>query len=397
MKFKLDDLQRRATMISALEYHMETFRDRVEITDRFEIGSDSYHVPLTFEMLIRGTSSVNYTLFWDWFLKKHVRSRTIRCEFYAVILHSKNDGSNTIYPFGVFYFDGTSGQPAFLMDFMGDTPGKSDYQTHPFIQRFRNIGGLLANVSHDYRWSICNYEVSHILKWDFTDVYSGSPVLDDFVSHVITNWKDVRDQIDMAFSQPVKKPQVVQQVTLKLDETPEIRYVKDRKGIPNAVTLSKEIMAIARCRVSVIVVYKGKFFAQMTPGVCSYDFRFPGGSIDPGESPEEAAIREVKEEARLIIPSATPFSMELIVYDSPKDWVRDVLDPKFWWCAEDTIIFVAEWLGDKYHGSVNEYDRDDLVKYGKWHSIYTHAAKLPTPYRLALNSWLQAEDIKSQK
>jgi len=52
---------------------------------------------------------------------------------------------------------------------------------------------------------------------------------------------------------------------------------------------------------------------QRSPGDywCAGMWGYPGGKIDPGETPEEAAIRETKEEANLDVTGLVPITLQL--------------------------------------------------------------------------------------
>ena len=52
---------------------------------------------------------------------------------------------------------------------------------------------------------------------------------------------------------------------------------------------------------AIVVVPKGPLVLAVTRGSNIYDLAFPGGKLDPGEQPIEAAKREVFEETGLVI------------------------------------------------------------------------------------------------
>ena len=72
-------------------------------------------------------------------------------------------------------------------------------------------------------------------------------------------------------------------------------------------------------RGAVVVILNAKdevLLLKRAPGDywCTGMWGYPGGKIDPGETPEEAAVRETKEEANLDVTGLVPITLQL---DSP--------------------------------------------------------------------------------
>ena len=86
-----------------------------------------------------------------------------------------------------------------------------------------------------------------------------------------------------------------------------------------------------------------------------------GGKFDPGESPEECAIREIKEEAGLIVKSLTMKGfITFPLFDGKDDWyvflfviddfeggLIDSPEGKLEWIPNDRLSELNLWEGDK--------------------------------------------------
>ncbi len=68
--------------------------------------------------------------------------------------------------------------------------------------------------------------------------------------------------------------------------------------------------------VAAIIIDDGKVFAtQRGYGECKGGWEFPGGKIDVGETPEEALVREIKEELNTEV--EVQELMDTVEYDYP--------------------------------------------------------------------------------
>ena len=69
--------------------------------------------------------------------------------------------------------------------------------------------------------------------------------------------------------------------------------------------------------VAAIIIEKGKVFAtQRGYGEFKDGWEFPGGKIEPGETPEEAVVREIKEELDTEVKAIE--LLDTVEYDYPK-------------------------------------------------------------------------------
>lgn len=68
--------------------------------------------------------------------------------------------------------------------------------------------------------------------------------------------------------------------------------------------------------VAAIIIHENKIFAtQRGYGEFKDGWEFPGGKIEPGETPQEALVREIKEE--LDIEIEVKYFLETVEYDYP--------------------------------------------------------------------------------
>src|SRR5262245_44090621 len=66
-----------------------------------------------------------------------------------------------------------------------------------------------------------------------------------------------------------------------------------------------------------VVEWEGRFLVGQRPAGVPLAglWEFPGGKIEPGESPEEAAVRECREEAGLVVESLWRYPQRVQQYD----------------------------------------------------------------------------------
>ena len=96
---------------------------------------------------------------------------------------------------------------------------------------------------------------------------------------------------------------------------------------------------------------------EQEPGV----FSLPGGAIDKGETPVEAAVREAKEEVNIIVANAKETGYDYCVkHDDALPWVKENVPEEEWWYHYYTCLCIGEFDG-YYDGEVDSIDRDPIL------------------------------------
>ena len=116
-------------------------------------------------------------------------------------------------------------------------------------------------------------------------------------------------------------------------------------------------------RVVAAIIHKdGKIFAtQRGYGAYKDYWEFPGGKIEPGEAPEAALIREIKEELN------TTISIERFLMTVEYDYPEFHLSMDCFWCSimEGHLDLIehesAAWLSSKHFRDVNWLPSDLIV------------------------------------
>lgn len=129
------------------------------------------------------------------------------------------------------------------------------------------------------------------------------------------------------------------------------------------------------------------------------EFNAPGGGIDKKESPMDAAIRECKEEVRIVVEDPLFVGM-LIEYDkTPKQWVKDhVENPDDWWYGYYTYIH-AGMYSKKYSGNIAPRDQDPEMMKGKWYNVEDlfNDKDFTKEYETAIKKYIKYQESKGGK
>lgn len=114
------------------------------------------------------------------------------------------------------------------------------------------------------------------------------------------------------------------------------------------------------------------------------DYKVPGGGFEPNESHMDAAIREVKEEARLEVVGVYDTGVRYVeMFDKLDPWQESLLEKhKFY--GFFTEVFVGTAI-DTYDGDLATLDTDDKMTKGKFYDISEVWDKLTPEHKRALN------------
>ena len=118
------------------------------------------------------------------------------------------------------------------------------------------------------------------------------------------------------------------------------------------------------------------------------NMRLPGGTLEEGDSYEEAAKREAMEESRIISKNFKRYNHRVFVRDKPKDWVMKKIRPENWWYGEYSVTYVAEY-DKKYTGYIAPLDKDTMEKTGKFYKISEIYGKCNDYFKGAIDMYLK--------
>ena len=141
-------------------------------------------------------------------------------------------------------------------------------------------------------------------------------------------------------------------------------YGKENDGIYNSyVKLFGESKPL-RGR-SEVIIFKGNEIFLHKKG---NEYRFPGGTWDQSEDHKHTALREVKEEAKIVCKNLL-YTESYVKMEPPKQWMKEKLPKEDWWYGYYTEVYIGTYDG-KYTGIVNEVDRDhDMETKGRFYPI----------------------------
>lgn len=159
---------------------------------------------------------------------------------------------------------------------------------------------------------------------------------------------------------------------------------KDPNGISNSCVIVNGYNYPFRLRSEMLIFNQDKVFVQIND---NETYKIPGGGLDSGENPLDAAIRESQEEARINIKNGREFTHYIKLMEEPHGWVKKIIPAQYWWYGYYTHLCIGEYDGE-YTGKIADVDKDDLYKNGKWISIYEAMNYFDQPQRDAIQSYI---------
>ena len=173
----------------------------------------------------------------------------------------------------------------------------------------------------------------------------------------------------------------------KKNEDPNItkRYgIISDNGAYNACCMVSGYDKPMRERASLLVFKDDTLYGRIKPD----EVTMPGGGLNKGESSEEAAIRETKEEARMLVKNVLPAGILIEYHETVKDWVKEHVPEKDWWYGYHTAIYIGEYVGE-YKGKIDKEDIDEMYEKGKFYPINKIYPKLCKEYKQAVDMYYE--------
>ena len=158
-------------------------------------------------------------------------------------------------------------------------------------------------------------------------------------------------------------------VAVTTDAKPIKRWgIVSDDGAYNACCLIPGYEKPCRERAAMIIFNdKGEIFGKMIKD--GNHISLPGGGLNPGEDPADAAVREAKEECRMLVKNVRYAGTMIEYEEEAQDWVKQhVKDENDWWYGYYSYIYIGE-LNGTYEGHIDDIDKDDTIEKGKWWSI----------------------------
>lgn len=112
----------------------------------------------------------------------------------------------------------------------------------------------------------------------------------------------------------------------------------------------------------------------------------PGGGWKLDETPGQAAVREAKEEARIITTYEKTCGAYIVVRDQPHPWVAEHIPAEYAWRGYFTCVVVGEYK-EVYHGHIDERDLDPFIDDGEWVEIREIFDQLCPAHQAALKDY----------
>lgn len=153
-----------------------------------------------------------------------------------------------------------------------------------------------------------------------------------------------------------------------------------------------------RGRSELLVIKDAKeiYLSKEKHGLCcegldnGFTYDITGGGWIPGESHLFSAVREAKEEARLLSRNIVYGGCYNVLYPEPKEWIKKKISKHHWWYGYFTEVFVGSYNG-KYNGFIHEEDKDSIIKTGKFYPIDQVIDLLNPIHQQAIRNYLETQ------
>lgn len=258
---------------------------------------------------------------------------------------------------------------------------------------------ILANKLDDGDYNVYIHPVNHpelptyIGKINVI-VYSYS-LYDAFYKWV--DWEEVEDEgesIDESYLHEGIDP--TKRTVKKIINNPVVNGTSEfwtsPDGIDNAIVHIKGSNEKFRGRSELLIINGNSIFLEKDKyGLCTYGakmiYNVPGGSWDSGEDHFTSALREAKEEARIIAENPVYTGSYAVIYDAPHRWVQEKIPKNKQWKGYYSEVYIATYKS-KYAGHIDDADKDEeMAKKGKFYPIEEVYDKLNEVHRIAIDKY----------
>ena len=158
---------------------------------------------------------------------------------------------------------------------------------------------------------------------------------------------------------------------IKNPHTNSIRWIKGKneKGLNPLVTVEGRNEQF-RGRSEMIVIKDDEMFIQFKPAGSNRLYDIPGGGWEPNEAHVDAAIRETKEEIRVVTKDVKYVSSYLELFNNGKvpNWIKDNFSKEDQWNGCFTDLYIGKY-DKKYTGNIDKEDQDSMIHKGKWEKV----------------------------
>lgn len=174
-------------------------------------------------------------------------------------------------------------------------------------------------------------------------------------------------------------------------------FITSDDGVDNACVSINGYNKPFRARSSMLIVKlgdDGKWQVFLSKdNEANHEYHAPGGGWNKGESAEDAAKREAKEEVYMNVTNVKPEGFLIEYHDEVQPWVKDhVKDSKDWWYGYYSAIFVGQY-DSKFTGKVEDIDKDQMANSAKWYKFEDIKENLtPKEYVDAIENYIREVD-----